>query len=354
MTPVSVQQHAAREEPLASSTCPRPRRNVRSWARFAAAIPVVRPRRRRRSGPDRRRRIGVRRDGNQGVGERGPRAGDHRRARRRRRLRRRARRDPIPRRGALADRPAVRDHRGRRRRRTGCPRRSQYGALRTVRRGARPVGWRRDHGDPDGIRVAAAGVVVPVDRNADGEPDTFEGQPILGFDVDDDDVVDGFLRLCSPELDPRVEEHAGYLAIDLRCDSNVDEYLPFDQDRLLSAVDPSAGAAEEDEDEIYASPIITIGLIIMLLALLFALGLFLSQMAIIERPLNRQFVPVIGPPDGAGRAGRRRKGRRSAPSVTRRRAERRRPAHYRDPRRLRQAARRSRRDRTLSPARRGA
>ena len=96
--------------------------------------------------------------------------------------------------------------------------------------------------------VAAAGVVVPVDRDADGEPDTFEGEPILGFDVDDDDVVDGFLRLCSRELDPRVEERAGYLAIDLKCDGNVDEYLPFDQDRMLSAVDPSAVAAEEDDE----------------------------------------------------------------------------------------------------------
>ncbi len=141
--------------------------------------------------------------------------------------------------------------------------------------------------------VAAAGVVVPVDRNADGEPDTFEGEPILGFDVDDDDVVDGFLRLCSREVDPRVEEQVGYLAIDLGCDGNVDEYLPFDQDRMLTAVDPSALPPEEaDDDGIYTSTLITIGLIIMLLALLFALGVFLSQMAIIERPLDRQFVPL--------------------------------------------------------------
>ena len=59
--------------------------------------------------------------------------------------------------------------------------------------------------------VAAAGVVVPVDRDADGEPDTFEGEPLLGFDIDDDDVVDGFLRRCSREPDPLVEERVGYL-----------------------------------------------------------------------------------------------------------------------------------------------
>ena len=84
--------------------------------------------------------------------------------------------------------------------------------------------------------VAAAGVVVPVDRDADGEPDTFEGQQILGFDIDDDDVADGFLRRCSPEPDPLVEERPGYVAIDLRCDSEVDEYLPYDQDRILSVL----------------------------------------------------------------------------------------------------------------------
>jgi hypothetical protein len=138
--------------------------------------------------------------------------------------------------------------------------------------------------------VAAAGVVVPVDRDADGEPDTFEGEPILGFDVDNDDVVDGFLRRCGSELDPRVEDREGYLAIDLKCDSAVDDYLPFDQDRMLSAVEPSATPAEDENEGVYNSTLITIGLIIMLLALLVALGFFLSRMALIERPPDRQFV----------------------------------------------------------------
>jgi hypothetical protein len=140
--------------------------------------------------------------------------------------------------------------------------------------------------------VAAAGVVVPVDSDADGQADTFEGEPILGFDVDDDDVVDGFLLRCSRELDPRVEEREGYLAIDLKCDGKVDEYLPFDQDRMLSAVEPSAVTPEEEDEGIYTSTLITIGLIIMLLALLVALGFFLSQMAILDRPLDREFVAL--------------------------------------------------------------
>ncbi|HEX4982659.1 MAG TPA: DUF4129 domain-containing protein [Ilumatobacteraceae bacterium] len=138
--------------------------------------------------------------------------------------------------------------------------------------------------------VAAGGVVVPVDGDADGEPDTFDGEPILGFDVDDDDVVDGFLQRCSRELDPLVEERTGYLAIDLACDSTVDEYLPFDEDRILSEVLPSALPPEEDDDGTYATTLITVGLIVMLLALLVALGFFLSQMAHLERPLDREFV----------------------------------------------------------------
>ena len=139
--------------------------------------------------------------------------------------------------------------------------------------------------------VAAAGVVVPVDRDADGEPDTFEGQPILGFDIDDDDVADGFLRRCSPEPDPLVEERPGYVAIDLRCDSEVDEYLPFDQDRILSVLVEEVVAPERDEG-IYADTLITIGLIIMLLALLAALGFFLSQVALRAPPIKREFVPL--------------------------------------------------------------
>ncbi|HWM21504.1 MAG TPA: DUF4129 domain-containing protein [Ilumatobacteraceae bacterium] len=139
--------------------------------------------------------------------------------------------------------------------------------------------------------LAADGVVVPVDRNADGEPDTFEGELILGFDVDDDDVVDGFLRRCSGEPDPLVEERAGYLAIDLKCDSDVEEYLPYDEGRLLSAVVPEAVVAE-DNSGIHAGTWITIGLVVMLLALLVALGYFLSQMALLERPLDREFVPL--------------------------------------------------------------
>ena len=82
--------------------------------------------------------------------------------------------------------------------------------------------------------IEAAGVVVPVDRNADGEPDTFEGEPLLGFDIDDDNVADGFLRRCSRDPDPLVEERVGFLAIDLGCDSKADVYLPFDQERILS------------------------------------------------------------------------------------------------------------------------
>ena len=139
--------------------------------------------------------------------------------------------------------------------------------------------------------VAAEGVVVPVDRNADGEADTFEGEPILGFDVDDDDVVDGFLRRCSDEPDPRVEDRPGYVAIDLKCDSNVDDYLPFDDGRMLSAVVPSAEVPEND-DGMQAGTWITIGLIIMVLALLVALGFFLSQMALLERPVDRELVPL--------------------------------------------------------------
>ena len=147
--------------------------------------------------------------------------------------------------------------------------------------------------------VPAAGVVVPVDRDADGEPDEFEGEPIIGFDVDGDDVVDGFLRRCSRELDRRVEDRPGYLAIDLKCDSVVDEYLPYDQDRLLSAIVPSAAAPVQD-DGIHPGTLITVGLIIMLLALVLALGFFLSQMALIQRPLERKFVvlsPALAEPD---------------------------------------------------------
>lgn len=138
--------------------------------------------------------------------------------------------------------------------------------------------------------VAADGVVVLVDRDGDGEPDTFGGEPILGFDVDDDDVVDGFLRRCSRQLDPRVEERPGYLAIDLECDSVVDEYLPFDEDRVLSAIAPFALPPEEGDDGIYATTLIMVGLIVMLLALLAALGFFLSRMPLLERPLDREFV----------------------------------------------------------------
>ncbi|HEX6658565.1 MAG TPA: DUF4129 domain-containing protein, partial [Ilumatobacter sp.] len=54
---------------------------------------------------------------------------------------------------------------------------------------------------------------------------------------------------------------------------------------------PSAEAAEND-DGINAGTWITVGLIVMLLALLVALGFFLSRMALIERPLDRKFVPL--------------------------------------------------------------
>jgi hypothetical protein len=139
--------------------------------------------------------------------------------------------------------------------------------------------------------VTADGVVVPVDRDADGEADTFEGEPILGFDVDDDDVVDGFLRRCSDEPDPRVEERPGYMAIDLKCDSDVDDYLPFDEGRMLSAIVPTA-EPPADDDGMHTGTWITVGLIVMLLALLVALGFFLSQMALLERPLDRELVPL--------------------------------------------------------------
>jgi hypothetical protein len=144
--------------------------------------------------------------------------------------------------------------------------------------------------------VAAAGVVVPVDRDADGEPDTSDGQAVLGFDVDGDDVVDGFLRWCSREPDPLVAEREGYLAIDLRCDSSVDEYLPFDDDRILSELLPSTVIPDHD-DGIGADTLITVGLIIMLLALLLALGFFLSHQALRERPFDRKFVALIAEPD---------------------------------------------------------
>jgi hypothetical protein len=139
--------------------------------------------------------------------------------------------------------------------------------------------------------VAAAGVVVPVDRDADGEPDTFEGEPLLGFDIDDDNVADGFLRMCSDDPDPRVEEREGFLAIDLRCDSKVDEYLPFDDERTLTVFADEAVAPEENEG-IHANALITLGLIVMLLMLLAALGFFLSQVALRAPPIKRQFVQL--------------------------------------------------------------
>jgi hypothetical protein len=139
--------------------------------------------------------------------------------------------------------------------------------------------------------VAAAGVVVHVDRDADADPDVFDGEVVLGFDVDNDDVVDGILRRCGPEPDPVVEEREGYLAIDLRCDSVVDDYLPYDQDRILTEFIPAA-ASPVDDDGTPADTLITIGLVIMLLALLAALGFFLSQLALRERPIDREFVQL--------------------------------------------------------------
>ena len=140
--------------------------------------------------------------------------------------------------------------------------------------------------------VAAAGVVVPVDRDADGEPDTFEGEPLLGFDIDDDNVADGFLRRCGDDPDPRVEEREGFLAIDLRCDSKVDKYLPLDDERILSVFAEEVVAPEDDEARVPANPLITIGLIVMLLMLLAALGFFLSQVALRAPPIKREFVSL--------------------------------------------------------------
>jgi hypothetical protein len=144
--------------------------------------------------------------------------------------------------------------------------------------------------------IDPGGVVVSVDRDADGEPDTFEGRPVLGFDVDNDHVVDGFLRWCSGERDPLVEQRDAQLAIDIRCDSNVDEYLPYDDERILTEVIRSA-VTPDDENGIGADTLITVGLIVMLLALLIALGFFLSQQALREPPYLREFVALIAEPD---------------------------------------------------------
>ena len=140
--------------------------------------------------------------------------------------------------------------------------------------------------------IEASGVVVPVDRNADGEPDTFEGEPLLGFDIDDDNVADGFLRRCSRDPDPLVEERVGFLAIDLGCDSKADVYLPFDQERILSVFVESVVEPDSNNDGIGANTLITIGLIVMLLALLAALGFFLSQVALRAPPIKREFVAL--------------------------------------------------------------
>ena len=95
------------------------------------------------------RRIGVRGHGNHGVGERGGRSGDHRRARRSRRLRGCARGDPVL---AVGHWPTVRPFAITAvvcRSRAGCPRRASTAPTRRVRR-ARPVRGAR-HGDPDGL-----------------------------------------------------------------------------------------------------------------------------------------------------------------------------------------------------------
>ncbi len=139
--------------------------------------------------------------------------------------------------------------------------------------------------------VAAAGVVVLIDRDGDGMPDTFEGARVLGFDVDDDDVVDGLLQWCGSRPDPLVEERAGYLAIDLECDSTVDHYLAYEDDRVLSEFLPSALTPSGD-DGVGVDTLITIGLVIMLLALLAALGYFLSRQARRVRPLERGLIPL--------------------------------------------------------------
>ena len=144
--------------------------------------------------------------------------------------------------------------------------------------------------------IDAGGVVIAVDADADGEPDTFEGRPVLGFDVDDDGVIDGFLRWCSGERDPLVEARAGHLAIDIRCDSSVDQYLPFDEERILTESVPSA-MSPDDDDGIGADTLITVGLIVMLLALLIALGFVLAQQALREPPYDREFVALIAEPD---------------------------------------------------------
>ncbi|MGH9134829.1 MAG: DUF4129 domain-containing protein, partial [Ilumatobacteraceae bacterium] len=96
------------------------------------------------------------------------------------------------------------------------------------------------------------------------------------------------LRWCSRQPDPAVENRPGYLAIDLRCDSRADEYLPFDRERLLTEFVPSA--VTPDDDGIRADALITIGLVVMLLALLLALVFFVSQKALRERPLDREFI----------------------------------------------------------------
>jgi hypothetical protein len=140
--------------------------------------------------------------------------------------------------------------------------------------------------------VAPAGVVVHIDRDADADPDVFDGEVILGFDVDNDDVVDGFLRRCSREPDPIVEEREGYVAIDLRCDSIVDDYLPYNDDRILTEFVPAVESPIDDDEGTPADALITIGLVIMLLGLLVALGFFLSQVALRERPLDRKFVQL--------------------------------------------------------------
>jgi hypothetical protein len=139
--------------------------------------------------------------------------------------------------------------------------------------------------------VSPAGVVVRVDRDDDFGADVFEGEVLLGFDVDDDGVVDGILRQCSPEPDPRVAERAGYVAIDLRCDGVVDDYLPYDEDQLLSEIAPTAVPPVRD-DGIGADTLITVGLVIMLLALLMSLGFLFSRLALRQPPLARQLVPL--------------------------------------------------------------
>ena len=74
------------------------------------------------------------------------------------------------------------------------------------------------------------------------------------------------------------------MAIDLECDSKVDEYLPFDEEPDPLGVRRAGGGTRlSDNGGIGANTWITIGLIVMLLALLVALGYFLSQVALLGR-----------------------------------------------------------------------